>query len=121
MRISDWSSDVCSSDLHEVESLVDKLRRSERDFRERAERAETRLHMAENPDEEAMLELLGEETTRVLTSAREAAGEIRSKAEAAAERLIAEASAGAGATRAADRKSGGEGKRGSGRVDLGGR
>src|SRR3546814_14848035 len=80
MRISDWSSDVCSSDLHEVESLVDKLRRSERDFRERAERAETRLHMAENPDEEAMLELLGEETTRVLTSAREAAGEIRSKA-----------------------------------------
>ncbi|HEY9557997.1 MAG TPA: DivIVA domain-containing protein, partial [Acidimicrobiales bacterium] len=84
--------------LHEVESLVDKLRRSERDFRERAERAETRLHMAENPDEEAMLELLGEETTRVLTSAREAAGEIRSKAEAAAERLIAEASAEAGAT-----------------------
>ena len=44
--------------------------------------------MAGGPDEAMLLEVLGEETTRVLTSAREAAAEIRSKAEAAAERIV---------------------------------
>jgi hypothetical protein len=46
-----------------------------------------------------LLEVLGEETTRVLTSAREAAAEIKSKAEAAAERIVAEATAEASDTR----------------------
>ena len=46
-----------------------------------------------------MLSLLGEETTRVLTSAREAAGDIRTKAEQGAERIIAEASSQAAQTR----------------------
>src|SRR3546814_19707297 len=30
MRISDWSSDVCSSDLHQVERLVGRLARDRR-------------------------------------------------------------------------------------------
>jgi DivIVA domain-containing protein len=77
--------------LHEVSALVEKLARDELELRERAERAEARLGMAEKPDEATLLEVLGEETTRVLTSAREAAGEIRSKAEEAAERVIADA------------------------------
>ncbi len=87
--------------LHEVSALVERLLRSEKELRERAERAEARLGAAESPDEAAMLEVLGEETTRVLTSAREAASEIRAKAEASAERLIAEALAEAAAARGA--------------------
>ena len=87
--------------LHEVSSLLDRLSRSERELRERAERAEARTQLVEHPDEAAMLELLGEETTRVLTSAKLAATEIRSKAEASAERLIADATAEAAATRSA--------------------
>ena len=70
--------------LHEVSSLVERLQRESAELRERAERAETRLGLANEPDEAMLLEVLGEETTRVLTSAREAAAEIRAKAEAAA-------------------------------------
>ncbi|MFZ6003951.1 MAG: DivIVA domain-containing protein [Actinomycetota bacterium] len=77
--------------LHEVSALLERLTRSERELRERAERAEARLGTADVPDETRLLEVLGEETTRVLTSAHEAAAEIRSKAEASAERIIAEA------------------------------
>ncbi len=77
--------------LHEVSALVERLTRSEAELRERAERAEARLGSAGTPDEAVLLEVLGAETTRVLTSAREAAAEIRSKAEASAERIIAEA------------------------------
>ena len=79
--------------LHEVSSRLEQMSRTETELRERAERAEARLSMAEKPDEAAMLEVLGEETTRVLTSAREAAGEIRTKAEEAAARVIADATA----------------------------
>ena len=60
--------------LHEVSALVDRLQREARQLRERAERAEARLGLADGPDEAMLLEILGEETTRVLTSAREAAG-----------------------------------------------
>jgi hypothetical protein len=87
--------------LHEVSSLVERLQRSERELRERAERAETRAQMVEHPDESTMLALLGEETTRVLTSAKDAAVEIRSKAEASAEQLIADATSEAASTRSA--------------------
>ncbi len=43
-------------------------------------------------DDETVTRLLGEETARVLTAARESAGEIRAKAEQAAARLLSEAS-----------------------------
>jgi DivIVA domain-containing protein len=79
--------------LHEVSALLERLSRSEIELRERAERAETRLGKAAHPDEAMLLEVLGEETTRVLTSAREAATEIRSKAEGSVERIVAEATA----------------------------
>jgi len=86
--------------LHEVSSLVERLQRESAELRERADRAETRLGLANEPDETMLLEVLGEETTRVLTSAREAAAEIRSKAESAAERIIQEATFEAAETRA---------------------
>jgi DivIVA domain-containing protein len=79
--------------LHEVSALVERLERSERELLERAERAEAKLSPDQRPDESALLELLGEETTRVLTSARDAAAEIRDKAEEAATRVIAAATA----------------------------
>ena len=77
--------------LHEIQSLVDRLQRDVQQLRERAERAEARLDLADGPDEAMLLEMLGEETTRVLTSARDAAGEIRTKAETAAERIVSDA------------------------------
>ena len=85
--------------LHEVSSLVERLQRDEVKLRERAERAEARLGLSEQSDEAMLLEVLGEETTRVLSSAREAAAEIRSKADAAAERIISDATSEAAETR----------------------
>ncbi|MGH9275825.1 MAG: DivIVA domain-containing protein, partial [Acidimicrobiales bacterium] len=79
--------------LHEVSAIVERLTREEHELRERVQRAEARLGADQEPDEALLLEILGEETTRVLTSARDAAGEIRAKAEATAERIIAEATA----------------------------
>ena len=95
--------------LHEVSSLVDRIQRESVQLRERADRAEARMGLSDEPDEAMLLEILGEETTRVLTSAREAATEIRTKAEAAAERIIGDATseaaeARAGAMREADRR-----------------
>lgn len=77
--------------LHEVSSLVDRLQREAQELRERADRAEARLGLSDAPDEAMLMEVLGEETTRVLTSARDAAAEIRAKADAAAERIVADA------------------------------
>lgn len=85
--------------LHEVSAVVERLVRAEVEARERAERAEARLEMADKPDEATLLEALGEETTRVLTSAREAANEIRTKAEESAARIIAESTTEATETR----------------------
>ncbi len=85
--------------LHEVSAVIDRLARAEQELRERAERAEARLEMADKPDEATLLEALGEETTSVLTSARTAAQEIRTKAEESAARMIAEATAEATETR----------------------
>ncbi len=86
--------------LHEVSSLYDRLQREANELRERAERAEARLGLSDKPDEAMLLEILGEETTRVLSSAREAASEIRTKAEAAAERIIGDATGEAAEARA---------------------
>ena len=77
--------------LHEVSSLLDRLQRESAEYRERADRAEARLGLSGELDESLLLEILGEETTRVLTSAREAAAEIRTKAGAAAELIISDA------------------------------
>src|ERR687894_532355 len=62
--------------LHEVSDLVGRLQRSEAHERERAERAEQRAKLAEQLDEHRMVELLGEETARVLEAAREAEDEV---------------------------------------------
>ena len=86
--------------LHEVSSLVDRLQREIRELRDRAERAEARLGLADAPDEAMLMEVLGEETTRVLTSAREAAHEIREKAAADAERVVSDAATQAAELRA---------------------
>jgi len=85
--------------LHEVSSLIERLEREEVKLRERAERAEARLGLSEHPDEAMLLDMLGEETTRVLSSARDAGAEIRTKADAAAERIIGDATSEAAATR----------------------
>jgi cell division septum initiation protein DivIVA len=77
--------------LHEVSDLVGRLQRSEAHERERAERAEQRAKLAEQLDEHRLVELLGEETARVLEAAREAAADIRSHAEESAARLVREA------------------------------
>lgn len=87
--------------LHEVSALLERLQRSEQELKERVERTETKLGASQEPDEAMLLEVLGAETTRVLTSAREAAGEIRGKAEEAAARIIAEATAEAAEIRSA--------------------
>ena len=93
--------------LHEVSALVERLQREGNELRQRAERAEARLGVSTDTDDAMLLEILGEETTRVLTSAREAAAEIRAKADAAAERIIGDAAVGV--------------RRGEGRGDPGSR
>ncbi len=77
--------------LHEVSALVERLQREGNELRQRAERAEARLGVSTDTDDAMLLEILGEETNRVLTSAREAAAEIRAKADAAAEQVIGDA------------------------------
>ena len=114
--------------LHEVSSLVERLQREAVALEERAHRAEARLGMSEHPDDSMLLEMLGEETTRVLSSARDAAAEIRAKAEAAAERIIETATSEAASTRSeavreADRRlaealAEGESMRTSARVEV---
>jgi cell division septum initiation protein DivIVA len=79
--------------LHELSEVVGRIQRGEAHEHERAERAETRAQLAEQLDEHRLVELLGEETARVLEAAREAAAGIRSKAEESAARMIREAQA----------------------------
>ena len=87
--------------LHEVSALVERLQRDVLELRVRAERAEAKAAQAGEPDEALLMERLGAETTRVLTSAREAAAEIRTKAEADAERIVTNATLDAAEARAA--------------------
>jgi DivIVA domain-containing protein len=77
--------------LHELSEMVGRLQRGEAHQLDRAERAEARAQLAEQLDEHRLVELLGAETARVLDAAREAAGDIRAKAEEAAARMLREA------------------------------
>lgn len=77
--------------LHNVADMVGRLQRAEAHERERAERAETRAVLAEQFDQHRLVELLGEETARVLDSARAAAADIRTKAEESASRMLRDA------------------------------
>jgi DivIVA domain-containing protein len=79
--------------LNELSEVVGRIQREEAHEHERAERAETRAHLAEQLDEHRLVELLGEETARVLEAAREAAAGIRTKAEESASRMIREGQA----------------------------
>ena len=77
--------------LHEVSDLVGRLQRGEAHEYDRAVRAEERAQLAEQLDEHRLVELLGQETARVLDAARAAATDIRTKAEEAAARMVREA------------------------------
>ncbi len=77
--------------LNELSEVVGRIQREEAHEHERAERAENRAHLAEQLDEHRLVELLGEETARVLEAAREASAGIRSKAEESAARMVREA------------------------------
>jgi DivIVA domain-containing protein len=77
--------------LHELSEIVGRLQRGESHQLDRAERAEARAQLAEQLDEHRLVELLGAETARVLEAAREAAGDIRAKAEEAAARMVQDA------------------------------
>jgi DivIVA domain-containing protein len=74
--------------LHEISDVVGRLQRGQAHEHERAERAEQRASLAERLDEHRLVELLGEETARVLDAARAAASDIRTKAEESAARLV---------------------------------
>ena len=90
--------------LHELSDLVGRLQRGEAHERERAVRAESRAELAEKLDQHRLVELLGEETARVLEAAREAGTDIRGKAEDAAARMVRESQVEArGIVEAADR------------------
>lgn len=77
--------------LRELADVVDGLRRSGAELRARAQAAETRAAKIEDLDEHRLVELLGEETARILDAGRVASNDIRRKAEEAAERLISDA------------------------------
>jgi DivIVA domain-containing protein len=77
--------------LHELSETVARLQRGEAHQLDRAERAEARAQLAEQLDEHRLVELLGVETARVLEAAREAASDIRAKAEESAARMVREA------------------------------
>ncbi len=77
--------------LHELSDMVGRLTRGEAHEHDRALRAEERAQLAEQLDEHRLVELLGEETARVLDAARAAASDIRTKAEESAARMVREA------------------------------
>ncbi|MGH9214195.1 MAG: DivIVA domain-containing protein [Acidimicrobiales bacterium] len=77
--------------LHELSRTIDDLQRREAELTSRAEHAESRAVEAERLDEHRLVELLGEETTRVLAASRGAATDIKNKAQESAARLISQA------------------------------
>jgi DivIVA domain-containing protein len=77
--------------LHELSEIVGRLQRGEAHQLDRAERAEARAQLAEQLDEHRLVELLGAETARVLEAAREAATDIRARAEESAARMVRDA------------------------------
>ena len=77
-----------------LEHIANELRDArdrEAALRTELEAAEARAEAASHPDEAQLTAILGEETVRVLLSAREAATEIRSKGEDSVARLLREA------------------------------
>jgi DivIVA domain-containing protein len=86
-----YDPDEVRAFLHDLSDMVGRLQRAEAHERERAERAENRAELAEQLDQHRLVELLGEETARVLDAAREAGRDIRTKAEESAARMIREA------------------------------
>ena len=86
-----FDQDEVRAYLRELADVVDGLRRSEAEQRARAEAAESRVTTIEDLDEHRLVELLGEETARILDAGRAASADIRRKAEESAERLISEA------------------------------
>ena len=86
-----FDQDEVRAYLRELADLVDGLRRREAELRARAEAAEARTPRLEDIDEHRLVEMLGEETARILDAGRVASADIRRKAEESAERLIAEA------------------------------
>jgi DivIVA domain-containing protein len=86
-----FDQDEVRAYLRELGDLVAQLRRREAEQRARAETAEARTPRLEDIEEERLVELLGEETARILAAGRVASSDIRRKAEESAERLIAEA------------------------------
>src|SRR5262245_25548388 len=83
-----YDADEVRNYLRELAAWVGGLQRREAEARERADQAEARARKAEQLDERRLVEILGEETARVLDAARAAATDIRSKAEESAARLI---------------------------------
>jgi cell division septum initiation protein DivIVA len=79
--------------LHTISQLVASLQEQVSDLTARLHRAEAAAARSDEVDEAHLLEVLGEETTRVLQSAHEASTEIRTKAEEGAARLISDAQA----------------------------
>jgi cell division septum initiation protein DivIVA len=77
--------------LHGLSEMVARLQRGEAHQLDRAERAEARAQLAEQLDEHRLVELLGAETARVLEAAREAAGDIRARAEESTARMVRDA------------------------------
>ncbi|HEY8545655.1 MAG TPA: DivIVA domain-containing protein, partial [Acidimicrobiales bacterium] len=86
-----YDQDEVRAYLRELADVIDGLRRREAEQRARAEAAEARTPSWEDIDEHRLVEMLGEETARILDAGRVASADIRRKAEEAAERLIAEA------------------------------
>jgi hypothetical protein len=77
--------------LQHLATAVAALQAREAELLARAQKAEARAHDAERLDEHRLVELLGEETARVLAASRDAAADIKQKAQEAAARLISEA------------------------------
>lgn len=86
-----FDQDEVRAYLRELADVVDGLRRSEAEQRARVDAAESRVTTIEDLDEHRLVELLGEETARILDAGRAASTDIRRKAEESAERLISEA------------------------------
>jgi len=83
-------SDVRSF-LKRVSDELATARGREQELMGTIDELETRLRSPQPLDEQALLDALGEETTRLLRSAREAAIDIRAKAEERASRLVHDA------------------------------
>jgi DivIVA domain-containing protein len=77
--------------LKRVAEDLTAVRARERDLTSTIDELEARLRTPKPLDEQELLDALGEETTRLLRSAREAASDIRGKAEERAARLVHDA------------------------------